>query len=784
MQTKAVSQSPCRFLWAEHLSQTDGFGECCYNELLAHVEIPSNYTNKRSLPAFLPSLAKAKTKEAVLAADAQTAFVLDIDDGAVSAETLKQQLEKLGCNYAAYSTFSSTEEAPRWRVILPLAEPIPVGDWVQGQEYLANKYAADPCCARIQQLSFAPGMPPSGHYDSWSVSDLGDLDAKGQQWVQQVHQYQQHAFEQEQVRFEQTAAPIRSTDLTSDGLFEAIKAAYPLEAALTQNGFRRIGYKYLPPESESGVAGVMLFTDSQAGFCHNSSCPLHNGGDSFDVIDVLRHYQYGGCMKTLVNVERAKLLPTTSARTNKEAVKTAPKPEQTESASCSQSALSPVGANSSGLAEVFQASQIARFGVEVASSAQFPVLSSVMSTLGVFSGLSSAVYSALYPDGTRLNTGLYVVVEQPPSAAKSRVLNSATSPIQTAVQALNKSWRDNAEASGDDEPARCFRAFATNGTVEAIEQSVVSKNNGHFSLASAEQGLVDVLLGNTRGKDRHQDNDLVLKGFGGEHHWSLRVTRSGYEGKIHGAIILLAQPGSMEKVVEGSHGQGIAERFLFVSEPNLIGKRNYSHGQVAKRSVLQDRYEHGVEGLTLKLGQLPSNNLEDTIPLALTDESWLAIRDYQQQIEPLLADGECYSHGILRGAFGKADIQIIKVAVNLYVAESLMLGQQPKLEIPVTWVKQAIQIVDALLRDLPELLDEKGIAGAKTECEAVMRMFKPGMAISERDVIKSRIRVLPFKEMTGNRSKVIRQALARCVAAGDLVRTADANGKPVYYMPR
>src|SRR5699024_10350649 len=68
-------------------------------------------------------------------------------------------------------------------------------------------------------------------------------------------------------------------------------------ARLERNGYKRVakrvGKRWLPPNSTSGVPGVTLFEDdgSQYVYSHHGSCPLADGKahDAFDVFRILEH---------------------------------------------------------------------------------------------------------------------------------------------------------------------------------------------------------------------------------------------------------------------------------------------------------------------------------------------------------------------------------------------------------------------------------------------------------------------------------------------------------------
>ncbi|MXR67982.1 DUF3987 domain-containing protein [Shewanella sp. JBTF-M18] len=418
------------------------------------------------------------------------------------------------------------------------------------------------------------------------------------------------------------------------------------------------------------------------------------------------------------------------------------------------------------LAAIGKGNALVTFAADVARAYQFPTNTAILTVMGIFSGYAGLKYCVQYPNQERLPMGLYVVAEQPPAAAKSSVLRSATTPCLKAIKALNES---RLAAATEEEPARLIKILGSNTTPEALESDHAKVNEGYFSLASAEQGLSDVLLGLT--SDRKADSDLILKGFNGEWHSASRVTRQGFQGIVHGAVTLLAQSGSIDTILAKSNGTGIAERFLMLSEPTLLGKRRFGK---AKPSFvdrkLRASYDKAVENIS---EWMISNNhyplLERLISLEIDPQGWQAIADKQQEIEPLLADGELYSHGVLRGIFGKIDIQVMKLAATLHIADCLMTDKAVGGFIPYSVVTVAIDMAAALAANVRQILEEKGMIGKSAECEAILRMFEQGGSKTEREIIQSRSRVAPFKTMTGNKSDAIRAAIASCINEGYLL---------------
>ena len=73
------------------------------------------------------------------------------------------------CSWLSYTTFSNSERDPKWRLILPLAQPIPGEDWgfaYQAMEQLWNDLypdyqdAMDGQCKDSSRMYYLPSCPP------------------------------------------------------------------------------------------------------------------------------------------------------------------------------------------------------------------------------------------------------------------------------------------------------------------------------------------------------------------------------------------------------------------------------------------------------------------------------------------------------------------------------------------------------------------------------------------------------------------------------------------------
>jgi hypothetical protein len=174
---------------------------------------------------------------------------------------------------------------------------------------------------------------------------------------------------------------------------------------------------------------------------------------------------------------------------------------------------------------------------------------------------------------------------------------------------------------------------------------------------------------------------------------------------------------------------------------------------------------------------------EDCQELEIDTEGWQMINEYRNIIEPYLVDGGRYSHISLRGAAAKCDMQIMKVAANLHLLSTPPTpaanynGSVPTPPTPAAiyngFIKSAIKIVNDLIEHQFSMLAEKGLAGKNAAHDAIMRMFDNSKTLNDKQIMTSRSKVAPFKDMTGNKYELIRAVLYELVDIGELIRTGD-----------
>lgn len=348
-----------------------------------------------------------------------------------------------------------------------------------------------------------------------------------------------------------------------------------------------------------------------------------------------------------------------------------------------------------------------RYVGDVASMCDIPANTSLLIGLGIVSSVASRCYSVMYRNGDPLPLGEYVTCCQPPAVGKSRMLRTYQHPINKAMKDITREYAKKLKAAEEegkdlDEPAP-LPIFSTDATPEGVD-STLAGTGGFFALASAEQQILNTLMGASYGGDgKKNNNDLALKGFNGEYHASMRTTRKGYRGDVVGAITCFAQDGAINTIVTRNEGVGLAERFLMLAEPNLLGKRDFE--ERLPNEYDQNTYNRIVGDLA-RLALTTTCQLEDMPAYRFTRTAWDMIKEFRREIEPHLADEGKYSTATMRGTAGKVDMHIMKISTILAI-----LDERPVGEVGLEYVQAAIGIMRDMLEYLLSLLVDLEVIG-------------------------------------------------------------------------
>ena len=105
-------------------------------------------------------------------------FVADIDDGTRPADLRERWKAPDGrpLAWCLHSSYSSTPEQPKYRVVFPLAAPVPAADWPAVHRKLTLALFgdhADPACKDAARLFFLPSCPPARQEDAFADAREG-----------------------------------------------------------------------------------------------------------------------------------------------------------------------------------------------------------------------------------------------------------------------------------------------------------------------------------------------------------------------------------------------------------------------------------------------------------------------------------------------------------------------------------------------------------------------------------------------------------------------------------
>lgn len=412
-----------------------------------------------------------------------------------------------------------------------------------------------------------------------------------------------------------------------------------------------------------------------------------------------------------------------------------------------------------------------RMGLDMARVTEMPEATSVMTALGAFSGIVSMAFTTGYNDGQRLPLGLYVVGEQPPATAKSRLLNSFVTPWLLALRRYNAEAIDLAELASEDgekvKPKTLVYPFS-NATPEAMEQAMTEAGTGHFWLQSAEQGAIRMLFGDGV-KDRPKNFDLALKGFNGEFHASARVTRKQLEREVYGSITVLAQAGSIRTILANSDGDGLAERFLCVAEPHNLGSRKHENPDPCGQ--LKEGFARAIQGTVEHMKAIPEGErgeLDGLKYIGFSSDAHRVLRDHKRRIEPRLAHHADNGDMTMTAMLGKSDIQAMKLAAVMYLSDCLAAAQPYLMQVPDSYLAAALELVEANLAHIEQVLVSMDKMGPEAAREAIRRQFDRKDKRTVRDILQNVKKVKPFKD-NAKPSQYARRIIDGMINRGDLI---------------
>jgi len=245
-------------------------------------------------------------------------------------------------------------------------------------------------------------------------------------------------------------------------------------------------------------------------------------------------------------------------------------------------------------------------------------------------------------------------------------------------------------------------------------------SGGHFTLASSEQELFDVMLCGLYSNGA-SNKGLILKSFDGGSVKVKRAGRKAFKGIGAGSFTMFAQSGSLKKLYSSSGQTGLAERFLKLVEPNRGGKRDFVNGHNFNFSLVDDLKDiiDPIINAIINIDNITSpKSFYDLSMLHLSPASLHKLNYFRNEMERTVDVGGVYhdSKVDMLGTLTKCDIQVFKLASILHLTD----GGFYLPEVLDKHVDSSINIVRDVLMSYRGLMENQSIIGDKAAYEKVI----------------------------------------------------------------
>jgi len=230
-----------------------------------------------------------------------SALWLDVDETSHTIKDIKKFVLQLNCLGFIYTTASATYDAQKFRVIIPLAEPVYGWKFERLQTILNNQLeqfgiSPDRANQRANQVCYLPNKGFSYEYAIVETCLTGEPcgllnPTSYNDELERLLEEERIADSQMKARRE--TARLKTIERMATGKFSPIDAfneAYSVDMVLQSYGYIKQGKRWISPLSQSGVPGVTV-KDSKWYTNHQSDIDagLNKMGDAFDLFKFYQH---------------------------------------------------------------------------------------------------------------------------------------------------------------------------------------------------------------------------------------------------------------------------------------------------------------------------------------------------------------------------------------------------------------------------------------------------------------------------------------------------------------
>lgn len=776
-------------------------------ELLSMVKEP-RVGSKETAPCIVPHSGNGKTNE-IAEVSTFSYIPIDHDSGNHTKDDIKKLYDNLGVNYLAYTTSShlmGDTPVNRWRAIIPLASAIGVDQYYKLAQGIAYALNSDSSQGRKAQIAYAPNkLDDNAPYefidalgDKWEWLQTDDLE---QPFIEKALEgWNKKEFEEQATAILADNKPRPKTITTNDGngIIEKIADYYShdITGFIEGHGYKKQGNKYLAPNSASGAAGVrILKRDSkEVLYSHHSAASdalshENHNEHALDIVDVICVLEHSGDFAAMIKhyapivdpegqKQRQREHMEAKANTNTLAMLDGGNDNAvtpiTHELTKRQAKLDAYFNSSTNsyieVPEAIRQTVIGKLAQRTANVLEMPLGTVLLSLLSGAAAAAATNYTTEFRTGTRVQVGLYVTCEQPPSVQKSLLVNIAIRAYNREIAAHNKRLYGQNTRLGYNALPYAFK-HTTDATTAALDADLATRDSGRFFIAASEQGAFQALF--PENGSFASNNSLLLNGYIGEHISGLRKSRGSFDGRAMGSVLLVAQKGSVQRVLSESNFTGLAERFLFASEPDNLGKRTFNNGYItdddtkdydaaatacvnsfSRRVKVSDQAldaADAIEGDNKK--PKPDNesitietDLDDLVSIKATDEGYDIIRRKKIKLEAFLGELNRAGELTFTGWLGKVETHTLKIAATLHIFDCLGNGCNVAETIPEQTIQNALELVLAIGEHTREIIRDSGEAGDAAEIEAVINAISNSRITASKAALKLR-NIKPFKPL-------------------------------------
>jgi len=272
------------------------------DDVLGMVATPPGVA-KENAQWFIPSTLLSREAEKQRAAGSYHAVWCDFDNHTLLTD-IQAILAGLLCFHIIYSSRSSTLDRQKWRVIIPLAIPANAGDWQRVAAIINDRFeqagiVSDRASERVNQICYLPnrGVFYQYHIET-GVKPLNWPEALADELAEKRQQANQEKLRLDQLKEQSRLKAIERMATGSHSPIEAYNHSYPVMQCLELYRYKRVGKKYLSPNSTSGNAGVTIqgqrWTSSHGSDAGIGQPNKSGSGCNGDAFDLFTWYEHGG----------------------------------------------------------------------------------------------------------------------------------------------------------------------------------------------------------------------------------------------------------------------------------------------------------------------------------------------------------------------------------------------------------------------------------------------------------------------------------------------------------